>query len=79
MNLEMDLEMDWEKCKPGMVVYRIEPSDFQKGRVHKLIRENGTITKVQVTFWMNDAPHKMQNRTVYTTQIYFKDKTRIKM
>ena len=63
---------DWESVTPGTVVYRTEPDDYQKGRVHKLIRENGTITKVQVTFQHNESPCKQQNRTVYTTQIYFK-------
>lgn len=70
--------MDWEKCKPGSVVYRIEDDGYKKGIVHKMIRKNGTITQAQVTFQNNESPHKRQNRTVNIAQIYFKEKSKEK-
>jgi hypothetical protein len=66
--------MDWENVKPGKLVYR-KDGEYKKGRLHKLIRENGKIVRAQVCFWHNDDPAKGQNRTVKIDQIYFKVKS----
>ena len=47
----------WESCKRGTKVYRTIPEDdYTDGIVHKVIRENGVITKIQVSFGVKIDP-----------------------
>lgn len=61
--------MDWANVRQGTKVYRVIPDDYPVGRLYKVVRENGVITKAQVTFRHKDDPAKGQNRTVYINQI----------
>ena len=56
----------WTSCKRGTKVYRKIPEDtYTDGIVHKVICENGVITKVQVSFWRKDRTGGCKNRTMY--------------
>ena len=58
----------WKYCKSGTKVYRKNQDSkdrYTDGIVHKVIRENGVITKVQVSFWRKDRTNECINRTMY--------------
>jgi hypothetical protein len=60
--------------KRGTKVYRKnQDSDdtYTVGIVHKVIRENGVITKVQVSFWRKDRTGGCKNRTMYIENLTF--------
>lgn len=58
--------MEWEGVKRGTRVIRTnqDPDDeYTEGIVHKVIRKNGVITNVQVSFYHKDKVG-CKNRTV---------------
>ena len=57
-----------ESIRRGKIVYRKHQDSkdrYTDGIVHKVIRENGVITRVQVSFWRKDRTNGFINRTMF--------------
>jgi hypothetical protein len=62
----------WESCKQGTKVYRKKPDpddNYTVGIVHKVVRERGEITRLQVCWWRKDRKNGFLNRTVYVEDL----------
>jgi len=59
--------MEWEKCRRGTLVYRKnqDPDDaYTDGIVHKVIKENGRVTRLHVSFYRKDFQNGCKNRSM---------------
>ncbi len=67
-----------ESIRRGKLVYRKHQDSndrYTDGIVHKVIYENGVITRIQVSFWRKDRTKGFINRTMYVDDLTMTEPT----